>query len=313
MEDMMENIIKGVNGFKVFNPDWTCLGFKYKVGKIFEEKITPDCCYKGFHFCNELRNCFNYYPFDPKNKVAQIIALGEIDKDENGLKSCTNKIYIEKEITWEEVLYIVNAGSKNNGISNSGNNNNGDFNSGKFNSGKYNSGVFNIGNYNNGRHNYGDYNSGSYNYGNHNSGSCNYGFRNSGKHNVGSLNSGDWNITNFSCGCFNTLEQKITMFDKPSDWTYYDWLKSDAKMLLNGILDTPTRLIFVDSMTDKEKIEHPEYKTTNSYLKNVGKKENNQSLWNKLYDREKRVIKSIPNFDAEIFRKITGIDVYAHE
>lgn len=31
-----------VHGFKVFNPDWTCRGFQYEVGKIFEEGIKVD-------------------------------------------------------------------------------------------------------------------------------------------------------------------------------------------------------------------------------------------------------------------------------
>lgn len=26
-----------VKGYKVFNPDWTCRGFQYEVGKIFEQ------------------------------------------------------------------------------------------------------------------------------------------------------------------------------------------------------------------------------------------------------------------------------------
>ena len=28
-----------VKGYKVFNPDWTCRGFQYEVGKIFEDVV----------------------------------------------------------------------------------------------------------------------------------------------------------------------------------------------------------------------------------------------------------------------------------
>ena len=28
-----------VKGFKVFNPDWTCRGFQYEVGKTYEEEV----------------------------------------------------------------------------------------------------------------------------------------------------------------------------------------------------------------------------------------------------------------------------------
>ena len=42
-----ENIMEG---YKVFEPDWTCKGFQYEVGKTFEEDVTPSCCNRGFHF-----------------------------------------------------------------------------------------------------------------------------------------------------------------------------------------------------------------------------------------------------------------------
>lgn len=42
-----------VKGYKVFNPDWTCRGFQYEVGKIFEEDVKPSCCDRGFHFCKK--------------------------------------------------------------------------------------------------------------------------------------------------------------------------------------------------------------------------------------------------------------------
>ena len=51
-------------GYKVFNPDWTCRGFQYSVGKTFEEDVMPSCRKKGFHFCTELNDCFNCYPFE---------------------------------------------------------------------------------------------------------------------------------------------------------------------------------------------------------------------------------------------------------
>lgn len=33
-----------MEGYKVFNHDWTCIGFQYEVGKTFEEDVTPSCC-----------------------------------------------------------------------------------------------------------------------------------------------------------------------------------------------------------------------------------------------------------------------------
>ena len=308
-----------MKGYKVFKPDWTCGGFQYAVGETFEEDVTPSCCNRGFHFCTELKDCFNYYYFDPNNKVAEIEALGEIDAEADGSKHCTNKIKIVREISWEEVLKMVNMGKANAGLCNSGNWNSGDCNSGNRNSGDCNCGNCNTGNRNSGNRNSGnrnsgdcnsgDCNSGYCNSGNCNSGNCNDGNCNTGDCNSGDCNTGDWNKTNFSSGCFNTKESKILMFNKPSDWTIEDWHCSKAKELLDTISYNALQWVYSDKMTEEEKEQHPEYEATGGYLKKYDKSERNQLWWDSLSDYEKNVIKSLPNFDAEIFKEITGIDV----
>ena len=140
-----------MEGYKVFEPDWTCRGFQYEVGKTFEEDVTPSCCNRGFHFCKELKDCFNYYPFNPDNKVAKVIALGEIDEESDDSKCCTNKIQIVEEISWEDVLRMVNLGKGNAGLCNSGDRNSGNRNSGDWNSGDWNSGNCNSGDRNSGK------------------------------------------------------------------------------------------------------------------------------------------------------------------
>ena len=273
-----------MQGYKVFEPDWTCRGFQYAVGETFEEDVTPSCCNRGFHFCTELKDCFNYYPFNPDNKVAEIEALGDIDAESDDSKHCTNKIKIVREISWEEVLKMVNMGKANAGLCNSGNCNSGNRNSGNRNSG--------------------DCNSGDWNSGNRNSGNCN-----SGDWNSGNWNSGDWNKTNFSSGCFNTKESKILMFNKPSDWNFRDWWNSEARYLLNKIQHNVLEWIWSDDMTDEEKEQHPEYETTGGYLKELDESECGQIWWDSLSDHEKDVIKSLPNFDSEIFEQVTGVHI----
>lgn len=91
-----------MKGYKVFEPDWTCKGFQYEVGKTFEEDFTPSCCNRGFHFCTDLKDCFSYYNFDPNNKVAEVEALGDIDAESDNSKHCTNKIKIVREVTWKK-------------------------------------------------------------------------------------------------------------------------------------------------------------------------------------------------------------------
>ena len=137
-----------IKGYKVFNPDWTCNGFQYEVGKTFEMEDSPICCSRGFHFCTNLSDCFNYYAFNSDNKVAEVEAIGEVVSDSGDTKHCTNKIKIVRELTWYEVLDLVNTGEDCTGRCNSGNCNSGDCNSGNWNSGNRNSGNWNSGDWN---------------------------------------------------------------------------------------------------------------------------------------------------------------------
>ena len=149
------------------------------------------------------------------------------------------------------------------------------------------------------------------NSGNRNSGDCNSGDCNSGDCNSGNRNSGDWNKTSFSNGCFNTVSPKIYMFNKPTDWTLEHWLNCRARYLLNQIDDCPLEYVWFDSMTDEEKAAHPEAKTTGGYLKERTTADNARKWWAGLSADDRNIIFSLPNFDAAIFKEITGIDVDA--
>jgi hypothetical protein len=288
-----------VKGYKVFNPDWTCKGKQYTCPGTFEEDVNPSVCNVGMHFCKNAADCFRYYDFDPNNHVAEVIAHGTVAEGED--KCATNKLEIVREIPWAEVLGIVNTGKACTGRCNSGNRNSGDCNSGNRNSGDWNSGDCNSGNRN----------SGDWNSGNRNSGDCNSGNRNSGDWNSGDCNSGDWNKTSFSNGCFNTVSPKIYMFNKPTDWTLEHWLNCRARYLLNQIDDCPLEYVWFDSMTDEEKAVHPEAKTTGGYLKERTTADNARKWWAGLSADDRNIIFSLPNFDAAIFKEITGIDVDA--
>ena len=267
--------MEAIKGFKVFNPDWTCRGFQYQIGQTYEEKVNPSVCDRGFHFCKEAKDCFNYYGFDPNNKVAEILTLGEVS--EEGDKCCTNKIQIVREITWQEVLTLVNIGKACTGLCNSGDWNSGDCNSGNRNSGDCNSGDWNSGN------------------------------RNSGNRNSGNRNSGDWNKASQTMGCFNTESQKLKFFDQEADMTFDQWQNSDARYLLNQIDFRPADWIWTNEMTDSEKADHPEHETTGGYLKIRDNTDCCTEWWNGMSERNKNIIRNIPNFDADKFLKITGI------
>ena len=283
-----------VKGYKVFNPDWTCRGFQYELGKTYEMEANPLCCNRGFHFCKKASDCFNYYSFDSNNKVAEVTALGLINNSSDGDKSCTNKIRIDRELTWHEVLDLVNTGKDCTGRCNSGDCNSGDWNSGDCNSGNRNSG---------------DCNSGNRNSGNRNSGDCNSGNRNSGDCNSGDCNSGDWNKASYCLGCFNTVSQKLKFFDEETDVTFEDWRRSEAYYLLSQIDDKPLEWVWACSMSDQEKEENPDWEINDGYLKKRDVSKANLKWWHSLTKRQKKIIQNIPNFNAEKFKLITGIDV----
>ncbi len=287
--------MRGVRGYKVFNPDWTCRGFQYEVGKVFEEATTPEVCAKGFHFCKRAVDCFNYYSFNPDNKVAEVIALGDID--EEGDKCSTNKIHILREISWEELLNLVNTGKGNSGRYNSGDGNSGNRNSGNFNSGDWNSGDWNSGNRNSGDGNSGNWNSGDWN---------------SGNWNRGNFCTGDFNISDYASGCFCTEEHKIRFFDKETDMTLREWRNSKAYYLLSQIPFHPTSWVRSEDMTYEEKVAHPEHEVVGGYLKELSVEERTeaaQKWWDSLDGEGKQIIKNIPNFDPIKFKQITGIEV----
>lgn len=245
-----------MKGYKAFNKDWTCRGFQYEVGKKFKYDGEIRMCDSGFHFCTSLADCFTYYSFDKEETViAEVEAIGQVIENRSDSKCCTDEIKILKELSWSDVLKGCNVGN--------------------WNAGNRNTGDSNTGNRNTGAHNTGDWNAGNYNEGNWNTGDSNTGSCNTGNSNTGDWNIGDWNLTDYSNGCFNTIEAKIYLFNRLSSWTINDWLKSEARYILNLMPGSHER----------------------------------QDWWDNLLDGGKKEILNLPNFDKEIFKQITGIEV----
>lgn len=280
-------------GYKAFNYDWTCQGKQYTCPGIFEDCSANELqiCKRGIHFCEKLGDCFDYYEFSHNTKIAEVEAMGEIQREGN--KSCTNKMHIIREIPWGGVMELINVGKKNRGFDNTG-----DLNFGNLNTGNMNSGNQNAGDYNNGGGNSGDYN---------------VGFYNTGEFNMGSHNSGDWNTVDSSDGCFNTSPygRKIIMFNKQSGWTLKEWHYSDARHLLL-YAPKPTVWCSWGEMSDYEKLSYPEAEMFGGYLKTRGLYElekERYAWWCDLPEGDKQAILSLPNFDADIFYECTLIDI----
>ena len=307
----MEQLTAPVKGFKVFDPDWACRDKQYTCPGEFKEDVKPMTCSAGMHFCPDLKDYFEYYQNNPNNHCAEVIALGEVVQDGN--KCATNHLQIIREIPWDEVLKRVNQGKGCTGICNTGDRNTGNRNTGDCNTGNRNTGDRNTGDWNTGDRNTGDWNTGDWNTGDRNTGDWNTGNRNTGNRNTGNWNTGDWNTgdwnsASFSNGVFCTEEPEILIFNKPSGMTFRQWLDSTACHLLNQIQFMPNVWVRDGDMTDEEKEAHPEYKTTGGFLKVLYTSDCCVRWWENLDEYQRRIIRSIPNFDAAIFKQITGID-----
>ena len=148
-----------------------------------------------------------------------------------------------------------------------------------------NKGLFNTGYGNNGYENTGDGNTGYGNTGYDNNGNKNTGFRNSGNGNTGTFNT-----CNYSNGFFNTKEPTVNIFNVDSGMTASEFYKSKYYYAL---MSSP--FILTEWVDDE--------------LKEYTYKEACANWWAKMTDKNKEIIKSIPNFNAEIFKEITGIEV----
>ena len=164
----------------------------------------------------------------------------------------------------------------------------------------------NSGNRNSGNRNSGDWNSGNFNSGNWNSGNLNSGDWNSGNFNSGYWNSGYWNKCNGSNGVFCTIEPTIKIFDKDTNMTLEEFIKSKYNKALCSVELKLTEWILY---TEEEMKEDDDKKATKGYLKEYTYKEACANWWNELTEENKEIIMSIPNFDADKFYEITGIKI----
>ena len=154
--------------------------------------------------------------------------------------------------------------------------------------------------------NVGIFNSGNWNSGDSNSGNRNSGNRNSGNRNSGDRNSGDWNSGNGSVGFFCTAPQKVCLFNKLSDFTQDEFRQS---VYYRALTSVPFELTEWVAYSKEEKLEDEQKELIGGYLKPISYKEACKVWWNKMSLENKKIVKSIPGFDAEIFKEITGISV----
>lgn len=99
-------------GFKGFDKDLKCRGFQYEIGKYYEQEGEALCCERGFHFCENPLEVFDYYP-PCTSRFCQVEGGGSVDKSEADSKVATSHIHISSEIGLnglidDGVKYILN-------------------------------------------------------------------------------------------------------------------------------------------------------------------------------------------------------------
>lgn len=290
---------------KGFDKDLRCRGMQFEVGKEYSTGVADAdislCTNTVFHFCDSLRKVHTHYSVIPEenNRFCEIEVLGALVSDDT--KCGSNRIRIVREILGDELNIMRGLTNGNAGIFNSGDWNSGNFNSGDCNSGYINSGNRNSGNFNSGSRNSGDWNSSSRNSGDWNSGRCN-----SGSHNSGNWNSGDWNSGNYNSGFFCTNSPKLRLFNKETDFTMEEFIKTEWYAVLTSGEFNLTKW---RAYTDEEKAQDERKRLIGGELITIPYKEACANWWASLSEKDKAIIKTIPNFDANIFAEITGIDV----
>lgn len=290
---------------KGFDKDLRCRGMQFEVGKEYSTGVADAdislCTNTVFHFCDSLKKVHTHYSVIPEedNRFCEIEVLGALVSDDT--KCGSNRIRIVREILGDELNIMRGLTNGNAGIFNSGDWNSGNCNSGNCNSGNFNSGDCNSGYINSGNRNSGNFNSGSRNSGDWNSGRCN-----SGSHNSGNWNSGDWNSGNYNSGFFCTNSPKLRLFNKETDFTMEEFIKTEWYAVLTSGEFNLTKW---RAYTDEEKAQDERKRLIGGELITIPYKEACANWWASLSEKDKAIIKTIPNFDANIFAEITGIDV----
>lgn len=290
---------------KGMDKNMQCRGFQFEIGKEYKIETNGKslrlCSDTVFHYCKSLSQVHNFYDCrNTDNRYFEIEVLGEEVTD--GQKCGSNHIKIVREIVGEELMALKGLNSTNAGLFNIGDWNSGDRNNGDINSGNRNSGNRNSGNRNNGYGNSGEENNGFWNSGNSNIGDANSGNRNNGHGNSGVANKCD-----FSNGVFcNEDDTNIRIFNKPSGMSLREFYMSRYWKAMCKASFNLTEWIYY---TDEEKAADPEKLKTGGYLKIYTYEEAWANWWAELSEEDRKIIQEIPNFDPEVFKDITGIEI----
>ena len=100
---------KVIKAYKGFNPDMTCRGFQYEVGKEYEIEGGIQVCKRGFHACESPLEVLDYYPMfvdNGENRFCEVEQSGIIDREKDSTKVCSSKIKIKAELKLADIINL---------------------------------------------------------------------------------------------------------------------------------------------------------------------------------------------------------------
>ena len=98
----------------------------------------------------------------------------------------------------------------------------------------------------------------------------------------------------------------MRLFNKETDFTMEEFMETEWYAVLTSGEFNLTKW---RDYTDEEKAQDERKRLIGGELITIPYKEACANWWASLSDEDKAIIKTIPNFDADIFYEITGIDV----
>ena len=83
--------------YKGFDPDWSCRGYQYEIGKTFVHQGKVEACANGFHSCENPLDVFGYYPPET-SRYAEVQIGGAIARHAEDSKIASAEITLKAEL-----------------------------------------------------------------------------------------------------------------------------------------------------------------------------------------------------------------------
>jgi hypothetical protein len=180
----------------------------------------------------------------------------------------------------------------------------GNHSTGNHSTGNHSTGNRSTGNCSTGDCSTGNCSTGNYSTGNRSTGNCSTGDRS-----TGDCSTGDCSTSNNSTGHFSTIDGQPSFFDKPFNGTW-----AEANKLIPYVhLKLGPYWVDSNEMTEQQKADHPSHEATGGVLLSYAHTYHQAwaIAWAEMDQKTRDRFLNLPNFDAEKFQQITGIDTVA--